>query len=93
MITLKCAACGALAQLERPNPQLAVELAAWALEVGWHPRCGCSRAGSFVRLFCSLRCADANLTKQGTLRIRPVKVLPEGPLLADMQEKKSCSES
>lgn len=73
-IVLVCACCGRREETTWPEPQLAVELASWALEAGWTPLWGEHKFGRYVRLFCSERCANANITKRGTLRVH-VKTL------------------
>ena len=50
-ITFTCACCGRKKQTDWPEPQWALELAAWALDTGWHPLWGQNRGGQFVRLF------------------------------------------
>ena len=73
-----CAACGKKKETSWPDPQYAVELAAWALDAGWRPLWGQDRLGSrYVQLHCSDRCADAQITKKGSLRKRVAKLEEE----------------
>jgi len=71
---LRCAACGRTKQTKWPNPRLAMELSAWALEAGWIPLWGVTQSsrmlhGSrYVQVHCSKRCANAQVTTRGTLR-------------------------
>lgn len=76
IINLRCWSCGALCQMEGPEPTLGVELQHAAVSAGW---IGVVDYGKRrVLVFCSDECHDAAITKDGQFRARSpgVNILP-----------------
>lgn len=76
-VTLVCWSCGK-EQSGTVNrlPQFAFELAYMALSLGWVGVMDLHHSRSLV--FCSTSCRDAQRTKRGTFRARPIKLSVRG---------------